>query len=62
MEDYTDAATVVEGMQTAYEVGKGYLAKVKEALEEGDGGDNDAIASETSTSLDNFRHGFTKDS
>ena len=36
-EDYTDAATVVEGMQTAYEVGKGYLAKVKEALEGGVG-------------------------
>ena len=27
-EDYTDAATVVEGMQTAYQVGKGYLKKV----------------------------------
>ena len=49
-EDYTDAATVVEGMQTAYEVGKGYLAKVKEALE-GDGGDKYVIASETSTGL-----------
>ena len=32
-EDYTDAATVVEGMQTAYQVGKGYLTKAKEALE-----------------------------
>ena len=32
-EDYTDAATVVEGMQTAYQVGKGYLKKVTEALE-----------------------------
>ena len=32
-EDYTDAATVVEGMQTAYQVGKGYLTKVKEAIE-----------------------------
>ena len=52
-EDYTDAATVVEGMQTAYEVGKGYLAKVKEALE-GDVGDHDVIASETSTGFDNL--------
>ncbi len=51
-EDYTDAATVVEGMQTAYEVGKGYLAKVKEALE-GDVGDQDVIACETSTGFDN---------
>ena len=49
-EDYTDAATVVEGMQTAYEVGKGYLAKVKEALE-GDVGDHDVMASETSSGL-----------
>ena len=52
-EDYTDAATVVEGMQTAYEVGKGYLAKVKEALE-GDVGNHDVIASETSTDFDNL--------
>ena len=52
-EDYTDGATVVEGMQTAYEVGKGYLAKVKEALE-GDVGDHDVIASETSTDFDNL--------
>ena len=52
-EDYTDAATVVEGMQTAYEVGKGYLAKVKEALE-GDVGDHDVIASEASTDFDNL--------
>ena len=26
-EDYTDAATVIDGMQTAYQVGKGYLQK-----------------------------------
>jgi len=26
-EDYTDAATVIEGMQTAYQAGKGYLKK-----------------------------------
>ena len=52
-EDYTDAATVVEGMQTAYEVGKGYLAKVKEALE-GGVGDHDVIAGETSTGSDDL--------
>jgi len=33
-EDYTDAATVIEGMQSAYQVGKGYLKKTGEALEE----------------------------
>ena len=35
-EDYTDAATVIDGMQTAYQAGKGYLKKVVE----GGGGDN----------------------
>ena len=29
-EDFTDAATVVEGMQTAYQVGKGYLSDILE--------------------------------
>jgi len=29
-EDFTDAATVVEGMQTAYQVGKGYLSELLE--------------------------------
>jgi hypothetical protein len=29
-EDYTDAATVIENMQTAYQVGKGMLAHVEE--------------------------------
>lgn len=32
-EDYTDAATVIEGMQSAYQVGKGYLKKTEETLE-----------------------------
>jgi len=33
-EDYTDAATVIDGMQTAYQAGKGYLKKVVEGGEE----------------------------
>ena len=33
-EDYTDAATVIDGMQTAYQAGKGYL---KKAIESGEG-------------------------
>ncbi len=33
-EDYTDAATVIDGMQTAYQVGKGYLKKAIEGSEE----------------------------
>ena len=35
-EDYTDAATVIEGMQTAYTAGKGYLTKTAEDLEDKD--------------------------
>ena len=33
-EDYTDAATVIDGMTTAYQVGKGYLQKAFDALED----------------------------
>ena len=29
-EDFTDAATVIEGMQTAYQVGKGYITEMLE--------------------------------
>ena len=39
-EDYTDAATVIDGMQTAYQVGKGYLNKAIESGEEDDGEDH----------------------
>ena len=47
-EDYTDAATVVDGLQTAYQVGKGYLQKAKDKLDEMSGDDaldGDAAAS-----------------
>ena len=33
-EDFTDAATVVEGMQTAYQVGKGYLSDILKEKDE----------------------------
>lgn len=33
-EDFTDAATVVENLQTAYQVGRGYIDKVAELSEE----------------------------
>ena len=33
-ENYTDAATVVDGMTTAYQVGKGYLQKAFDAVED----------------------------
>ena len=56
-EDYTDAATVVEGMKTAYTVGKGYAKEVVEPkeseameddaeAEEGDAEEGDAEANE----------------
>ena len=56
-EDYTDAATVVEGMKTAYTVGKGYAKEVVEPedseameddaeAEEGDAIEGDAEANE----------------
>jgi len=37
-EDFTDAATVIEGMKTAYQVGKGYLSAL---VEEDDDKDKD---------------------
>ena len=40
-EDYTDAATVIDGMTTAYQVGKGYLQMAFDALED-EGGDTEA--------------------
>ena len=39
-EDYTDAATVIDGMTTAYQVGKGYLKKAFDALDD-EGGDTE---------------------
>jgi hypothetical protein len=42
-EDYTDAATVIDGMQTAYQAGKGYL---KKAIESGE--DDEGVESPTS--------------
>jgi len=36
-EDYTDAATVIDGMQTAYQAGKGYLKKAIESGEDDEG-------------------------
>jgi len=35
-EDYTDAACVVEGMQTAYQVGKGMLKHIEALAEQGE--------------------------
>lgn len=40
-EDFTDAATVIENMQTIYQVGKGMVQKVTEALDEIAGPEDD---------------------
>ena len=56
-EDYTDAATVIEGMQTAYQVGKGYKTKAEELevsdsaegnVVEGDLAEGDAVEGDVS--------------
>ena len=36
-ENYTDAATVIDGMQTAYQVGKGYLQQAFDAVDDDTG-------------------------
>ena len=45
-EDYTDAATVIDGMQTAYQAGKGYLKKVVE------GGEDDNVVENSDSQMD----------
>ena len=47
-EDYTDAATVIENIQTAYQVGKGMLARFEE-LAEADSGTEDVAAGAVSS-------------
>jgi hypothetical protein len=46
-EDFTDAATVIEGMQTAYKVGKGYLSDLIEDNNENN--DNEFLVSKDSS-------------
>src|SRR3546814_6588933 len=48
-EDYTDAATVVENLKTAYRVGRGFMTD--EELAEA-GGTSDAAVPETEVALD----------
>ena len=46
-EDFTDAATVIEGMQTAYKVGKGYLSDLIEDNNEDN--ENESLISKDSS-------------
>ena len=47
-EDFTDAATVIEGMETAYKVGKGYLTDLIDSKEKKDE-DESLVSKEFST-------------
>lgn len=53
-EDFTDAATVVENLQTIYQVGKGYASQALDVLESlaEEGGDQDAEALQPSETQD----------
>ena len=48
-EDYTDAATVMEGMQTAYQVGQGYKKKAQDTDEAAESETPDTEAAESET-------------
>lgn len=45
-EDYTDAATVVENLQTVYEVGRGMLARFEDVADTADDPENEAALKE----------------
>ncbi|NOD83691.1 DUF3306 domain-containing protein [Ruegeria sp. HKCCD6119] len=48
-EDYTDAACVIENMQTAYQVGKGMLAHIEALAADAEEAKDDAAESEADT-------------
>ncbi len=58
-DDFTDAALVVKGMQSAYKIGKGYLTDedLEEDLEDGVEEDAEELVSEADTSQDGDRDG-----
>lgn len=51
-EDYTDAATVVENLQTAYRIGKGFLRQEEIDAEEGESGTPEQMAESESLAAD----------
>lgn len=55
-EDFTDAATVVENMQTTYQVGKGMLTHVQEMLRQAE-----ELAAEKTTGTDGTSEGHDAD-
>jgi len=58
-EDYTDAATVIEGMQTAYQAGKGYMQKVLSPEEEA--AEQAKLAAEEAPSAENDENATDSD-
>ena len=58
-EDYTDAAVVIEGMQTAYQAGKGYLQKVLSPEEEA--AEQAKLAAEEAPSAENDENATDSD-
>ncbi|MDB3879685.1 DUF3306 domain-containing protein [Alphaproteobacteria bacterium] len=62
-EDYTDAATVIEGMKTAYTVGKGYAKEVvePEETEANGGGDEAEGADKTEGKVEDNTEGKVED-
>jgi hypothetical protein len=62
-EDYTDAATVIEGMKTAYTVGKGYAKEVvePEETEANGGGDKAEGADKTEGKVEDKTEGKVED-
>ena len=57
-ENYTDAATAIEGMQTAYQVGKGYLQQAFDAVDD-KAGDVTAAGSEAKSLADKEKESLT---
>ncbi|WP_306262643.1 DUF3306 domain-containing protein [Pararhizobium sp. IMCC21322] len=51
-DDFTDAATVVPGMQTAYQVGKGIIRKIEELADSDESEETESVVAEAETHPD----------
>jgi len=48
-DDFTDAATVMPGMKTAYQVGKGIVRKIEELADNDESGETESVVAEAET-------------
>lgn len=48
-DDFTDAATVMPGMKTAYQVGKGIVRKIEELADSDESGETESVVAEAKT-------------